>query len=126
MTFNLSLEETDSWLFTCVLKKLYFLIFMQTISKYYLCFHYKIMKKLYMRTIICSHGSDCILIKVDFLKIIYSGLVSTTTLPLNLYTGRKTNPILIQFNAILKQLNWNLKSNICWYYLMDANVISFF
>ena len=29
------------------------------ISKYCLCFYYKIMKKLYMRTIIGSSGSDC-------------------------------------------------------------------
>ena len=37
------------------------LFFIQIISKYYLCFYYKIMKKPYMRTIIGSFGRGCIL-----------------------------------------------------------------
>ena len=40
------------------LKETWFFSF-SYISKYCLCFYYKIMKKLYMRTIIGSSGSDC-------------------------------------------------------------------
>ena len=60
----MTLEETDYLLFTFVLKKPYFLIF-HTYKLFLniICFYYKIIKKLYIRTIIGSSGSDCVLIK---------------------------------------------------------------
>ena len=61
------------------------------------------MKKLYKDTIMGSSGMDCVLIilfqlyvwalRLGFLKVIYSGWVSTTSA--NLHIGRKSNPVLI-------------------------------
>ena len=53
------------------------------------------MKKLYIRTIIGSSGSDCLLISTSwliFLNMINSGWVSMTR---HLNIGRRTNPVLI-------------------------------
>ena len=66
------------------------------------------MKKPYMCTIIGSSGRDCVLsyfnfmaLRLGFLKVLYSGWLNMT--PLNLHSRRRTNPILIQLNTILKQ-----------------------
>ena len=67
------------------------------------------MKKLYLRTIIDSSGRDCVLMilfqlsgsKDGLFESIFAGWITMTTL--NLHSGRRTNPILIYFNTILKQ-----------------------
>ena len=91
MTFNLFVRGRDRYFTVCIFFKE--TLFFNFSYKLFL----KIMKKLYMYTIIGSSGRDCVLIKLGFLKVIYSGLVSITLpLPLpNLYVGRKTNPVLI-------------------------------
>ena len=76
---------------------------------------YKIMKKLYMQTIIVSSGRNCVLMilfhlyetKAGLFKVICSGWVNMTP-PHNLHIGRRANPILI-YNSLATYLN-NSKS----------------
>ena len=79
-----------------------------TCDLHLLLFCYKTMKKLYMCTIIGCSGRDCASIiffqlygfKARHFEVICSGWVSMTP---NLHVVRRTNPILIWLNTILKQ-----------------------
>ena len=63
---------------------------------------YKILKNLFMHTIIGSSGRDCVLIilfsfmalRLGFLKVIYSGWVNMIS-TVNLHIGKRTNPLLL-------------------------------
>ena len=75
MIFNLFVCGRDRYFTVCICFKE--TLFFNFSYKLFL----KIMKKLYMCTIIGSSGRDCVLIKLGFLKVIYSGLVSMTLPP---------------------------------------------
>ena len=102
MTFNSFVPGRDRFftVYICFKETLFFnFSCIQTISKYYLCVYYEIIKKLYMHTITGSSGRDCVLIKAGRFEGNLFSVVQYDHSPLpfspNLYIGRKTNPILI-------------------------------
>ena len=64
-------------------------------------------------------------LRLGFFKVIYSRWVIWPLL--NLHIERRTNPILIKVHTILKQpMSNTFKSKNCCYYLIDADIISYF
>ena len=95
------------------------------------CKKLKLVKVVYTK-IIGSSGRDCVLIILFQLYGCKTGLFESPHPPLTPPTfilDRRTNPILIKFIKFLSNLSKiisNSKSKSCWYYLIDADIVTFF